>query len=307
MAQILPSLGAALVVLSMHVSAAQAEEGRQTLGIARLFTNDTIADRQDRWRTGGYGISAFRGEAWTGRLPSQPFEVMEYRFRGEAMAPDNLANPAPGDRLYAGTWWIGAHTHFDWQGFEVTAGADIAVTGEQSGIRRLQSGIHDWLSMPRMDVENYQVENGVYLHGTVELARSLRWGGGEFRPFVELQGGVETLARAGFDVTLGALGDGGLRARDPITGQRIAGIVGDDAAGGWSGVFGADFAHVDSSVFLPADRGFQVEDSRTRVRAGVNYGFGESNIFYGVTWMSEEFVGQDEGQLVGSLSLDIRF
>ncbi len=83
-----------------------------------------------------------------------------------------------------------------------------------------------------------------------------------------------------------------MRSRDPITGQRIAGIV-DAEASGWSFLIGGDVAHVDSSIFLPESRGYMVEAT--------------SNFFYGVTYMSEEFVGQPEGQLVGSLSLNLRF
>lgn len=286
---------------------ALAEDARETLGVVRLFTNDTLADREDRWRTGAFSVSAFRGPAWTGTLPTQPFSVLEYRFRGEAISPDNTINPAPGDRLYAGTLWFGAHTHYDLHGFDVSAGADIAVTGEQSGVRSLQAGIHDLFSMSRVGVENYQVDDGVYLHGTLEVARSLRWQNGEARPFVELQGGVENLARVGFDLTFGSLGQGGFLARDPITGQRIAGITNAADEGGWSLLLGADTAWVESSVFLPEDRGFRAEEQRHRARLGVNYGFGQSNLFYGVTWASEEFVGQPEGQAIGSLSIDIRF
>lgn len=300
-------LATLLVTMTTVAPMAQAQDAREALGVTRLFTNDTLADRHDRWRTGAFAVSVFRGPAWTGSLPAQPFSVMEYRFRGEAIAPDNLSTPAPGDRLYAGTWWLGAHTHYSLQGFEMTAGADVAITGEQSGIRSLQSSIHDLFSMPRVGLEDYQVDNGIYLHGTLEVARSLRWDTGEFRPFVELQGGVETLARAGFDVTLGSLGQGGLRTRDPITGQRIAGITNLADEGGWSLLLGADAAWVDGSVFLPEDRGFLAEDVRQRARLGVNYGLGQSDVFYGVTWMSEEFVGQPEPQVVGSLSVDIRF
>jgi hypothetical protein len=307
MVQILPRCGAVVLSFLALVPSAQAEEdGRQTLGMARVFTNDVLGDQEDRWRSGAYSVSAFRGETWTGRLPSRPFEVMEYRFRGEVISPANLNNPDPADRLYAGTLWLGAHTHFDWRGFEVTAGADIAITGEQSGIRSLQANIHDAFSLTTVNIGDHQVNDDVLLHGTLEVARSLRWDGGEFRPFVELQGGVETMARLGFDVTFGTLGDGGLRARDPITGQRLEGIVGD-SDGGWSLLLGADIATVESSVFLPEERGFQVEDDRHRLRAGVNYGFGSSNIFYGVTYLSEEFVGQSEGQMVGSLSVGLRF
>mgnify|MGYP000406082777 CR=1 FL=1 len=306
MVRISACFGVALFSVCILAPAVSAEDGRRTLGIVRLFTNDSIADRQDRWRSGAFGISAFRGAIWTGRLPSYPFGVMEYRLRGEVIAPSNMNKPDPDDRLYAGTWWLGAHTHFDWHGVEVTAGADIAVTGEQSGIRRLQSDIHDALSMPRMNIGPHQVDEGVYLHGTLELARSMSWQRGEFRPFLELQDGVETLARAGFDLTIGSLGRDGLRSRDPITGQRLEGIVGDTRSG-WSLLLGADIAAVERSVFLPEDRGYELEELRHRLRTGVNYGFGDGNIFYGVTYMSEEFVGQHEGQVVGSLSLGLRF
>jgi hypothetical protein len=286
--------------------AALAQVDRQSLGVARVFTNDTIADRKDRWRTGAYGVSLFRGTGWSGALPSHAFALMEYRIRGEVMAPDNLRRPAPGDRLYAGSLWVGAHSHLAWRGVDVTAGADVVVTGEQTGIRRLQSAIHDRLSMPRMDIETYQVANGIYLHGTLELSKPLTRGWGEIRPFVEAQAGVETLARGGVDLTIGALGRGGLRTRDPITGQRIAGIVGADR-GGWSFLLGGDVTRVQRSVFLPESRGYAVTPTRYRLRAGVNYGFGASNLFYGITHLSPEFTTQPEGQLVGSLSLVVRF
>ena len=60
-------------------------------------------------------------------------------------------------------------------------------------------------------------------------------------------------------------------------------------------------------MFFPEDRGPEPEDFRHRLRAGVNYGVGDSNFFYGVTYLSEEFVGQPEGQVAGTLSIDIRF
>jgi len=39
----------------------------------------------------------------------------------------------------------------------------------------------------------------------------------------------------------------------------------------------------------------------------MNYAVGFSNIFYGLTYLSEEFVGQPEGQTVGSLTVDLQF
>ena len=304
MKSVLPLL-AAVGMIAIAPAPVVAQE-RETIGSARLFNNDVIGDRRDRWQTGGYGVSTFRGPAWTGELPTTPGVILEYRVRADVRAPDNLNNPAAGDRLYAGTWWLGVHTHFDWHGFDVSSGVDVAITGEQSRLRALQAGIHDLFSMPSVNIgASEQVDNGIFLHGTVEIARDIEFASGYVRPFVELQGGVETMARAGVDVTLGQLGSDGLRTRDPVTGQRISGIT--DSEGGWSALLGADIAYVYASEFFPATLGPDFEDTRTRVRAGVNYGFGSSNLFYGVTYLSEEFVGQSEGQLVGSLTLDFRF
>ncbi len=304
MKRFLPLLAA--VGLIAFSPAQVSAQDREMLGTARLFNNDVIGDGRDRWQSGGYGVSRFRGPEWTGTLPTRPFDILEYRVRADIRAPDNLNNPAPGDRLYAATWWIGVHTHFDWHGFDVASGLDVAITGEQSGLRSFQQSIHDTFSMPRVNIGSaQQVDDGFFLHGTLEVARDIEFEMGAVRPFLELQGGVETLARAGVDVTFGSLGSDGLRTRDPVTGQRVSGIT--DTRGGWSGLFGADFAYVHASEFFPTNRGPTLEDTRTRVRAGVNYGIGTGNLFYGVTYLSEEFVGQSEGQMVGSLTLDFRF
>ena len=46
---------------------------------------------------------------------------------------------------------------------------------------------------------------------------------------------------------------------------------------------------------------------RYRLRAGANYGFANRNLFYGLTYMSEEFSIQTEGQFLGTVSLMRRF
>lgn len=284
-------------------------EGRQRLGTVRLFNNDwfgdVIGDRSDRWRTGSYQVSAIRGRSWDGVLPSTPFSIMEYRIRGEIIAPDNLASPAPGDRRYATTLWFGAHTHFDYRGLDLTAGVDLVVTGPQTGLGGLHQGIHSVFGGTDINLDDYRIENGFYLHGTAEAGRDLELSFGSVRPFLEVQAGVETLARVGVDLTFGQFADGAMMVRDPVTGQRVAAIAGGDG-GGWSLVLGADIAQVESSIFLPSN-GPAPEDQRHRLRAGVNYALGASNLFYGVTYLSEEFVGQPEGQYVGSLSLMLRF
>ena len=61
-------------------------------------------------------------------------------------------------------------------------------------------------------------------------------------------------------------------------------------------------------IVEPSRSGVQVEETRTRVRGGVHWeGQGGGALFYGVTWLGEEFEGQREGQVVGSLQFRLRF
>jgi hypothetical protein len=78
-------------------------------------------------------------------------------------------------------------------------------------------------------------------------------------------------------------------------------------AEGTSFSFGGDVAHVFDSVYLPADQGYSPTDLRLRLRAGLHWQKGAMGLFYGLTWLGEEFEGQPEGQLVGSLRLKILF
>ncbi len=303
--QVFGRFGLILMLCVLSAPAVDAQE-RATLGQARLFTNDLLGDGRDRWRSGAYGVSAVRGPGWHGALPSQFGQIMEYRFRGEVITPASIVSPTPGDRLYAGVFSVGAHSHFSWHGLEVSTGVDLMVMGEQSGIRHMQEIVHEAFSLQTSNVRNFQVDNGIYLHGTVEVGQEFDFGGVRARPFVELQAGVETMARTGFDLTFGGYGQGGLRLRDSTTGHRISAID-SESDSGYSFLFGGDVAYVDSSRYLPSDQGYTVEDTRYRIRAGVNYSFGHSNIFYGLTYLSEEFVGQSSGQTVGSISLGIEF
>ncbi len=146
------------------------------------------------------------------------------------------------------------------------------------------------------------------MHPTLvfEAGRSFAAGDAlRLRPFVEGRWGAETLIRAGADLVIGQVGQGELLVRDPVSGQRYRAIQND-----WQGyalVLGADIAHVSDSVFLPGGAGYEINDTRERVRAGLHWQGEKSSAFYGVTWLSEEFSGQDRGQVVGSLRLDFEF
>ncbi|MEJ6391555.1 lipid A-modifier LpxR family protein [Gymnodinialimonas ulvae] len=303
-------LRALAVCAAVCAPAAHAQDSAYSYqGVSQIFSNDwygmPVGDRFDRWRTGSYQVSAFWGEDWTGTLPNRPFDLVELRVRAEIIAPDNLAAPAADDRLYAPALYFGASTHFSRSRYDFTLGADIAVVGDQTGLMGVHDSIHRAFGGTAVDFSDFIIEDGTYLAGTAEAARRFDLGTAELRPFVEAQAGVETLVRAGADLRFGRYDPEAMLIRDTVTGQRVVGLPGG-TVGGWSFAAGADVAYVHDSVLLPSE-GPDAEDVRFRVRGAVHYGVGPADLSYGVTYLSEEFVTQFEGQLVGTLSLMLRF
>ncbi len=296
------------VVAMLSVTPPALAQGREVLGHGRLSTNDLLGDFGDRWQTGSVISSRVVARGWTGILPSKPFDLLEYRLGGQVMSPEFLRVPAPGDRPFAGALSLGLHTHFLRGRTEFALGADVVATGAQTGLGDLQTAIHDGLGVipASKAVLSNQVENGVHPTLVTEAGRTFSLGGqAVVRPFAEARWGVETLARIGADVTIGAVGQGELLVRDPVTGQRYRSVT--NPLAGFSYVFGADVAHVDSSVFLPSSKGVVMTETRNRVRAGLHWQNDDKAAFYGVTWLSEEFEAQDSGQVVGSVRLNLSF
>ncbi|MGR3540223.1 MAG: lipid A-modifier LpxR family protein [Hasllibacter sp.] len=273
-------------------------EGRQTLGFARLFNNDAIGDGADRWRTGSYAVSAFRGRSWDGTAPAGPTDLIEWRLRSEVIQPSNLRAPAPDDRRYAGVLALGAFSHMRRGGFDLTAGLELVGVGPSTGVGAFQEFTHDILGQPDpAPAIATEIEDAVWPTARLEVARGFRTGPLAWRPFASAQAGAETLGRVGIDLTLGNL-DTGMRLRDPVTGQLYPGLAGDGS--GLSLTLGADHAWVEGSRFLDPAEGYEAVD-RTRVRAALRHDSPLGTVFYGLTWMSEEFAAQPEGQVVGSL------
>ena len=282
---------------------------RTRLGFGILITNDTLGDGEDRWRTGSVATSRVWGPEWTGSLPSGFGNILELRIGGEIISPANIARPQAGDRPYAGALSFGLHTHFQRQGYEMSVGGDLVVTGPVTRLDELQSGIHDLINInqPSNRVKDAQVKNGVHLTLVFETGRTLRFSQDvAVRPFVEARVGAETLVRGGFDLTIGQLGQQEMLVRDPTTGHRYRTISAD-----WDGyavVLGADIAHVTDSTFFPDDQSAVVSDRRERVRMGVQWqNANGAHAFYGLTWLGEEFEGQSQGQVVGSLRFRLNF
>ncbi len=287
-------------------SRAEEVPGWLTLGTGRVFTNDALGDLTDRWRTGSYTVGRFRSrELWPGELPRVPGRVLEWRVRGETLAPATLDAPEPGDRRYAGMLGFGLHTYWQERGLDLRAGVDLVVTGPQTQLDDLQTAIHDILSLPKPDTSN-QIGNALYPTVSLEAGRDFALGQGTLRPFAEVQAGVESFGRLGLDVVLGTHGDGGLLMRDPVTGHRVTGIRGAGTSG-FSWILGADTAYVWDSRLLPDGGDATLARHRHRVRVGGHWKGSTTEVFYGVAWLTEEFLQQDEGQAVGALNLRFLF
>ena len=304
MFRVLTAICIALMALPQEAGA----QTRERIGYGRLITNDYIGDGRDRWRSGAVASSRVWGRGWSGALPYDFGDILELRLGAQIIAPENLVNPAPGDRPYAGALSLGLHTHFERAGLELTLGSDLVMTGPQTRLDDLQASFHDLVGVNKASslTRNGQVGNDIHPTLVGEAGREVTLGANaRMRPFIEARAGAETLLRAGVDVTFGALGQGELLVRDPVTGQRYRSVKGD--AAGYAFVMGADIAAVSDSVFLPASSGVQALDRRTRLRAGMHWQGDRAAVFYGLTWLGKEFEGQDEGQVLGSIRLDLNF
>lgn len=297
-------IAALAVIISLTSSVLAAD--RTTLGWGRLFTNDFLGDGEDRWRSGSYAISMIRGPSWRERAPQRFGSLIEYRFRSEIIAPAEVTNPDPADRRYVGALSLGAHTHFSRGGYDLTAGIDLVFVGPQTHVDELQEELHDLLGAPRPNVSGFQVPDAVYPTVQLEASREIGGPGGlRARPFVALEVGAETLARAGVDVTLGRFGERDLLLRDTVSGQLYTGVSGSKPLG-WSLVVGGDIAAVADSRYL-ATPGISQEDIRRRLRLGVHGQWRAGAAFFGLTYLSPEFEGQSDGQVVGSINLRFPF
>lgn len=296
---------AALMVVGM-AGGATAQE-RVTLGFARLFSNDALGDTRDRWRTGSYFVSRLRAPRWGGSVPGQFGELLEFRLRSEIIAPESLIRKNPADRRYAGVIAAGMATHFALGQAEATLGAELVFTGPQTGVGAFQREIHDLVGLDTPTILGTQITNGVHPTLRGELGQTFVVSDRlTLRPFLEAQAGVESYVRVGGDLVLGQFGRGGLLVRDTVTGQRVEGVAGADLPG-TSLTVGGDVARVFDSVYLPSGGQAELKDTRARLRAGFNWQGEKSEVFYGVTWLGEEYVDQPDSQVVGSLRLRVRF
>ncbi len=279
-------------------------QAREIIGVGRLFTNDFLGDNEDRWRSGSYVLSIVTGKSDYAGTP-QPFgDVIEFRLRSEIIAP-SYNSASPGDRPYVGALSLGVHSHFGLNRFDASLGVDVLAMGPSTGVANFQQQFHDMFSLAGPKYTQFQLADAVHVGATGEIAMPLFLSDRvTLRPFAEVQTGIEDLARVGADVMINGFGRDEVMLRESSTGQLYRGTEG--AAQGFAYQAGFDFAAVDSSVFLPAPN--EVTDTRWRARGGVSWQIAPGmSFFYGLTYLSPEFVGQPTGQTLGSVKLNLNF
>ena len=203
----------------------------------------------------------------------------------------------------------GLHTHFSRGGVDLSTGVDLVAIGPQTGLVDLQDWFHNIVSAPTISngVIANQVGDSFFPTALAQVSYPVRLSeNASLRPFVEAQYGVEDFVRVGADIVIGEIMQNDLWLRDSPTGQLYAGVEGGQPGAGFT--IGADYAVIGDSAYFPASFGTVAQDERFRARAGMHWRLGDNiSYFYGVTYLSEEYVGQPQGQIVGSLKLNFSF
>ena len=296
------SAGSVLALVGILLSGGAGAGERVYLGPAYAIGNDSIGQFRDRWQSSQLMGSLFFGPPTDMPRGLPPGRLLEIRLSHRLVTPESLDAPSPDDRPFAGAFGIELFTHGQVGETDITLGAGLVATGPGTGTFRFQRWLHERLGYPIPAPEGREVANGV--HPSLMAEAGWSFGDGPaVRPFGELRGGFETLARLGADVTWGAAGSRRVMIREPVTGQRVPALWGPREEGG-SFTAGADVAAVEGSVFL-AD-GFEPEP-RLRLRGGVRWQGERWSLQYGATWLSPEFDGQREGQVVGLVQVGVSF
>ncbi len=283
------------------------KQKRHFIGNGRLTTNDVLGDGKDRWRTGSFSSSRIWGQKWKGELPQEFAELVEARFLGEIIAPSDLSGKRGIDRPFVGHLGLSLHSHFQRKGLEYSIGVGASVLGQQTGLDNFQKNLHEALNkkLASEAVLSNQISNQVLFGPFLEVAKTVP---DEdrliIRPFFEAYATAETLARVGADIYFGSGFSDKLYIRDQVTGQRYRAIGASEEKLGFS--IGGDIGHVSNSAFFDGAES-TMRRRRLRFRTGLHWGQKSKQGFAGLTWLSKEFSGQSEGQILGSVRLILRF
>ena len=162
-------VAAAIAAVGLWTPPAAAE----TIGWSLAISNDSIGEFLDRWQSSSVQFGLAFGEPWTGRAPAGFGELIEVRFRTDLLTPESLDAPAPDDRRHAGVLAFGVHTHLARGAWDIRAGADLVIVGEQTGLLDLQEELHELLGFTVPELDDFQIEDQESLDLSAEVSLSL--------------------------------------------------------------------------------------------------------------------------------------
>jgi hypothetical protein len=255
---------------------------------------------------------------------------LEINGRAVVMTPDNTANPGidASDRPYAQYAGLGLHLRSIGRPQpldmgvslqdELRVGIEAGWQGDPLPLFDIQEGLHD---MAGTGGTAANLSNSVGSEMLVNLEGRQTWRfhwespgrDVEIAPFVQASMGMrENSLRVGTDLIVGSALEGRTWGNDLATGALLAGASMPRKGFNWTGFVGADLGYVASDAFLDggfAGNGPSVgrEPVTARVRGGVLLEYDNVGIGFSLNWLSKEFRGQSEGQVIGAIQMKYRF
>lgn len=326
------------VLASMPAHAGEAVDGWKWLAQTNeiqtegAFWNDRLGDGKDRWKTGGLTQSyifpekVFSAEPWFDGRAS----ALEVNGRAVVMTPDNTANPGidAKDRPYAQYAGVGLHLRsiarpralapgvsvLD----ELRVGVEAGWQGEPLPLFDIQASLHDMAGTggTAANLSN-TIDGEILVNLEARQTWRLHWQADgrdiQFAPFIQTSLGMrENSLRVGADLIAGSALEGRTWGNDLATGALLAGASMPRRGFNWTTFAGADLGYVASDAFL--DGGFAAggpsvprEPITARVRAGVLLEYDDLGLGFSLNWLSKEFRGQSDSQLIGALQFKYRF
>jgi hypothetical protein len=300
----------------------------QTEGV---LWNDRLGDGKDRWKTGGLTQSyvfpehIFSDHNWF----EDRATALELNVRALLMTPDNTAFEGvdSDDRPYAQYAGVGVHLRSIARPAplspslslqeEARVGVEVGWQGDPLPLFDLQNGFHSATGTEGDAASLVNIIDGELL---VNLEARHTWRyhldgpdrDFEVAPFVQGSLGMrETSLRLGADLFTGSALEGRTWGADPATGAVMAGASMPRRGFNWTVFVGGDLGYVAADAFL--DGGFAVdgpsvprEEIVGRLRTGLLLEYDNVGIGFSLNWLSPEFEGQSEGQMIGAVQLKYR-
>lgn len=302
---------AVLICFTFGMTPASAQDGPGIfglpIGVASGFNNDYLGDGEDRWQTASY----YR--AWLYKRPADaPLNLLgglfELRARGQIITPERLGPVRRADeRRYAGTIALAAFLKRNYGFIDHSIGVELGLRGPSSGMGNAHILLHQVLGENEPKGWDSQLPDEFWLGAYGEMGWSIPNPSRRaiLRPFMAAQTTDETLLRVGFDFTFGTNATAQRSMRDVVTGHRMP-VRDGRGPRGLRTEMGADIAWVGRSDLMSGAGSVAAEEIRYRMRGAFLVPAGIFDATFGLTYLSPEFIGQQGGQTLGSLSLNLR-